>query len=230
MSDPTPSDPTAALHDEIRRLRPLADLGRMAATVAHEVRNPLAGISANAEVIRESLSNPADVECVDIILNEVDRLGRLVTDLLYYSREREPVIQPLDLYLLASTSCDLSADTAERQGVRLTRSGSGFALGDIELSRQALLNIIRNGIEACRPGGQLTVTVDAGGITVRDQGGGVPEKLRATIFEPFVTGRTRGLGLGATVAKRCMQRQGGDVLLAETGEQGSAFRFTWPAQ
>jgi len=219
-----------ALIEEIKRLRPLADLGRMAATVAHEVRNPLAGISANAELVREALTDPADAECVDIILNEVDRLGRLVTDLLYYSREREPNVQLFDLSMLARTTCDLSGSDATRLGITLTWKGHGFALGDIELSRQALLNVIRNALEACRRGGDVCVEIADGSITVRDQGAGVAESMRAKIFEPFVSGKTRGLGLGATVAKRCQERQKGDLALKETGPDGSAFVLSWPVR
>lgn len=225
----TDLDP-AALADELRRLRPLAELGRMAATVAHEVRNPLAGISANAELVRESLADPADVECVDIILGEVDRLGRLVTDLLYYSRERQADRRLFDLAALARTTCDLSSTAAEKAGVVLTHGGAGMGVGDVELSRQALLNVVRNAIEACRPGGTVAVDASAGRIIVRDQGHGVPEALRARLFEPFVTGRTRGLGLGATVAKRCQERQGGDLALTRTGDEGSEFVLSWPVE
>lgn len=220
----------AALIEEVNRLRPLADLGRMAATVAHEVRNPLAGISANAELVREALTDPADAECVDVILAEVDRLGRLVTDLLYYSREREPGAQLFDLGMLARTTCDLSNSDAARLGITLSWKGHGFALGDIELSRQALLNVIRNAVEACRRGGSVAVEISDGAISVRDQGAGVPEHLRAKIFEPFVSGKTRGLGLGATVAKRCQERQKGDLVLTETGADGSVFVLSWPTK
>ena len=223
----TDLDP-AALIEELRRLRPLAELGRMAATVAHEVRNPLAGISANAELVREALSDPADVECVDIILGEVDRLGRLVTDLLYYSRERDADRRLFDLAVLARTTCDLSSTAAAKAGVVLSHQGSGMGVGDVELSRQALLNVVRNAIEACRPGGSVVVDVSAGSISVRDEGKGVPEPLRSKIFEPFITGRTRGLGLGATVAKRCQQRQDGDIVLQTTGPEGSVFVLSWP--
>jgi len=223
----TDLDP-AALIEELRRLRPLAELGRMAATVAHEVRNPLAGISANAELVREALSDPADVECVDIILGEVDRLGRLVTDLLYYSRERDADRRLFDLAVLARTTCDLSSTAAAKAGVTLCHCGSGMGVGDVELSRQAMLNVVRNAIEACRPGAAVVVEVAPGTISVRDQGRGVPEALRAKIFEPFITGRTRGLGLGATVAKRCQQRQDGDIVLQATGDDGSVFMLSWP--
>ncbi|HYE06211.1 MAG TPA: ATP-binding protein [Planctomycetota bacterium] len=215
------------LIDEIRRLRPLADLGRMAATVAHEVRNPLAGISANAELVREALSDQADIECVDIILGEVDRLGRLVTDLLFYSRERESASDRFDLRTLVRTTCELSSSAAEAAGVDLSCAGEGLALGDVELSRQALLNVVRNAIEACKPGARVVVTASPGRIEVADQGAGVPDKVRARLFEPFVTGRTRGLGLGAAVARRCLQRQRGDLHLVSTGPGGSVFALTW---
>ena len=213
---------------EIERLRPLAEMGRMAATVAHEIRNPLAGISANAELLREAVPSGPDSESVDIILAEVDRLGHLVTDLLYYSREREADLRPIDLPWLARTTCELSQVEAERAGVELVWSGRGRAIGDTDLSRQALLNVIRNAVQACREGGRVALIIVDGCITVQDTGCGVPEILRERLFEPFITGRTRGLGLGATVARRCQRRQRGELALIHTGPSGSSFALNWP--
>lgn len=220
-------DGTDGLRKEIERLRPLAELGRMAATVAHEVRNPLAGISANAELLREAVTDPDDIECVDIILGEVERLGRLVTDLLHYSQERPPQHAPLDLGRLVRTVADLSRSEAEKAGVEIAAEGSGLVHGDAELSRQALLNLVRNAIQASPAGKTVRLVATADTVTVIDQGHGVPEAIRDTLFEPFVGGRTRGLGLGAAVARRCLRRQGGDVALAATGPEGSRFAVRW---
>ncbi len=218
---------SAALNAELERLRPLAEMGRMAATVAHEIRNPLTGISANAELLRETLTDPADIESMDIILGEVDRLGRLVTDLLYYSRERVAERRPIDLAFIARTTVELSQTDAEKAGVSLVWNGSGTAQGDAELARQALLNVLRNAIQATPKGGRVEVRVTPAAIRVVDTGSGVPEALRGRLFEPFVTGRTRGLGLGATVACRCLQRQGGDLRLEATSDHGSTFVLCW---
>jgi signal transduction histidine kinase len=230
-SDPEASRPLTErrqLRDEVARLKPMAELGRMAATVTHEIRNPLAGISANAELLRESLSDPADVELVDTILGEVSRLGNLVTDLLYYCRERPAESKPMDLAWIARTACDLSRPDADGMGVTLAWGGSGAALGDGDLSRQALLNVLRNALQACSRGGVVRLEISEGRIAVHDSGRGVPRDLRETMFEPFVTGKTRGLGLGATVARRCQVRQGGDLVLVESGQGGSVFALTWP--
>lgn len=216
------------LQEELRRLRPLAELGRLAATVAHEVRNPLAGISANAELLRESLSDPEDVESLDIILAEVDRLGSLVTDLLHYSRERRAECAPLDLVPLAKRCTDLLRADAEQSLIELVFEGNGLAWGDSELSQQSLLNVVKNAVQACSNGGTVRLCIADGRIDVCDQGTGVPEALRDTVFDPFVTGRTRGLGLGAAVARRCMQRQGGELELLNSSCNGSTFRLTWP--
>ena len=223
-----PATERRQLRSEVARLKPMAELGRMAATVTHEIRNPLAGISSNAELLREALSDPRDVELVDTILGEVHRLGNLVTDLLYYCRERSAEDRPLDLAAVARISADLSRPEAEAAVVTLTCHGTGIARGDNELTRQALLNVVRNAIQACGKGGSVRVEIADHSITVRDTGRGVPEHLHESMFEPFVTGKTRGLGLGATVARRCQQRQGGDLRLAVTGPGGSTFVLSWP--
>lgn len=221
---------TEQLQEELDRLRPLAELGRLAATVAHEVRNPLAGISANAELLRESLVDPDDIEGLDIILGEVERLGTLVSDLLLYSRERHAESSPIDLAALANRACDLLATDARNAGVELGCDGTGLAWGDSELSQQALLNVVRNAIQACRPGGLVRCVATDGVIRVEDEGTGVPEALQSNLFEPFVTGHTRGLGLGAAVAKRCLSRQQGEVVLVSTCDLGSVFELRWPQQ
>ena len=217
-----------ALIAEIERLRPLAELGRMSATVAHEVRNPLTGISANAEVIREALQDPEDVESLDMILQEVQRLSDLVSDLLHYSRERDARSDHIDLSREARAVVELLRKDAAESGVILEFRGHGLAVGDSQLSRQSLLNIVRNALQACRSGGSVQLLVAPGQILVCDSGSGVPKALQETLFDPFVTGRTRGLGLGASVARRCMQRQQGDVRLRSSSETGSEFLMTWP--
>lgn len=218
------------LKEELARLRPLAELGRLAATVAHEVRNPLAGISANAELLRESLSDPDDIESLDIILTEVERLGSLVSDLLHYSRERSAEAAHFDLVSAAKRCADLLRSDANHVNVSINVEGNGLAWGDSELSHQALLNVVKNAVQACDQGKQVTIYCFDSAIEVQDQGPGVPEALQDTIFDPFVTGRTRGLGLGAAVSKRCMQRQNGTITLVENSSEGAIFRFTWPEE
>jgi two-component system sensor histidine kinase HydH len=201
----------------------------MAATVAHEVRNPLAGISANAELLAEAPLDPEDKETIDIILGEVHRLSQLVTDLLTYAREREPRFEVVDLGALAKHACELSLPEAEKFGIVLRVKGHGRAFADNDLSRQALLNVLRNAIQASPEAGTVHILVEDARLVVMDQGTGVPTQLRANLFEPFVTGRTRGMGLGAAVALRCQQRQGGYLALTATGPSGSSFEFGWQA-
>ncbi len=216
------------LRAEVERLKPLAELGLMAATVAHEVRNPLAGISANAELLRENLEDPDDQESVDIILAEVDRLGKLVKELLQYSRQRKSENHPLDLSLLLDNVTGLLRQDAEQQGVELLFHGEGRAWGDWGLSVQALMNILRNAIQASQAGDVVELAIDRpASLRVTDHGPGIPTEIREHIFDPFVTGKTRGLGLGIPVARRCMLRQEGTIELESTGESGSTFRFTW---
>ena len=152
----------------------------------------------------------------------------LVTDLLYYCRERPAEPRPLDLAWLARTTSDLMRSDAEHVEVVLSWGGSGRALGDADLSKQGLLNVVRNALQACGRGGTVRLEVGDGRIEVHDTGTGVPAAIRETMFDPFVTGKTRGLGLGSTVARRCQLRQNGDLALERTGAVGSVFVLTWP--
>ena len=168
-----------------------------------------------------------DQDCVDVILAEVDRLSNLVTDLMLYTREREPTIGPMDLCSLAQQTAELCRAEGDKAQVAIEVEGQGAVQGDQDLSRQALLNVVRNGIQASAPGSVLKMVVEEDHILIVDQGKGVPEEIRDDLFTPFVTGRTRGLGLGAAVARRCLRRQGGEIDLRSTSADGTTFCMRW---
>jgi signal transduction histidine kinase len=230
MTPPVQIQTVEDLEAEIRRLKPFAELGMMAAVVAHEIRNPLAGISANAELLKECIDDADGIESVDIILSEVQRLGKLVGELLNSSRERQAECRDLDLLRLANTAATLQNAEAQAQGVDICVEGSGQGWGDWDMSLQSLLNIIRNAVQASGPGQTVSVAVSDHHLRISDQGPGIPEDLKTRIFEPFVTGKTRGMGLGATVAKRCMLRQRGEIVLESTGPKGTTFLMRWPVK
>ncbi len=209
---------------------------RMAAMVAHEVRNPLGIMRAGAELLRERIATPATLELVDDILGEVARLNALTEEFLSLARD-----QPLHLEPLAAPAlCALIDEACEkvrrrfRDGLTVTVAdridGATVAVDGAKL-RQALLNLLINAAQATLGRGHVTVEAARQGegvcIAVGDDGPGVPQALRPRLFEPFQTGKAGGNGLGLAVARRIMEQHGGRLALAPSSV-GARFEAWLP--
>ncbi len=205
----------------------LAELGSLAAVLAHEIRNPLGAIKGFAQLARESADARA-AKPLDAIVRESKRLEKLVNALLLYGRPLEPVIRPTAWQTVAA---DLAAYAREAIGDRTVQFTVEGSLGGIEtdpdLLEQALLNLVRNSVEAIPAGSRGKVMVRAaatprGGvlISVEDDGPGLPEKVRARLFAPFVSTKASGTGLGLPISKKLVEALGGSlrfVAVAPTG-------------
>jgi signal transduction histidine kinase len=215
--------------------RHLADLGRMSATLAHEIRNPLGAMKGLSQVIREGL--PADHSAqalLETMVTEAERLEKLVNDLLSFARPRKPVLEEVDLAELAGQVAELATREAEGQGltldlnlppqpVRIVTDPNGL--------RQVLFNGLRNAFEASQPGGKVELAFGLGSrqgaawIEVRDRGKGLEGIQPEELFRPFHTSKLRdGTGLGLAVCRRIMDALGGQVTLAERPGGGAVFR------
>jgi two-component system OmpR family sensor kinase len=215
------------------RAERLAAVGQMAAMVAHEVRNPLGVVRGQVELLRERLA-PAgrDAERVEEILAEIERVNQLTHEFLTLAREAPLERAPVDVTALAEEVAGAArlaapAATIEVEGEPVT------ALGDAGRLRQALLNLALNAAQVGGDGVTVRLAVArAGGavrVTVSDDGPGVPPALAATLFEPFVSGREGGSGLGLAVAARIAERHGGRLAL-EPSERGARFALTIPGE
>lgn len=131
----------------------------------------------------------------------------------------------LDLRVLALGVMAELGSLAERLQVTVNVEGAGSVVGDPTLSRNALLNVVRNGVLACRSGGVVRIRIRDHFIVVADQGHGIPAQVLKSIFDPMSPDRV--FGLGATAARTCQRRQGGDVRILTTGEGGTAFCLFW---
>lgn len=199
----------------------LAQIGSLAANVAHEIRNPLAAISATLQVIVGSM--PQDDRrrgVLDKVQQHVLRLDRLVTDLLSYARPVEVRPRNLDLAACAQESLTNSAVAAE---LTLHDTG-GQTLGDAFYVQQILVNLLQNARDAAGDGGSVHLDVGPGPIlVVRDSGPGIGPELLDTLFDPFVTTKTRGTGLGLAISRKLARAMGGGLRLrAPRGELGGA--------
>ncbi len=219
----------------------LALVGKLAAGVAHEIRNPLASIRMWLYSLRKSLAGQADpLRKLAVIEEEVGRLAKIVEDFLAFSRPAEPRPGPEDPEgLIRGTVALLAHSAAEKQlALHLDiEAGLPQILVDPDQFRQVLVNLLNNAVEATPAGGWIRIaagrwtTQDGAGVLfrVRDSGGGIPPEVQAHLFEPFVTTKEHGTGLGLCIAARLVQQHRGFLALEATGAEGTTFRFWIPA-
>jgi signal transduction histidine kinase len=226
---------------EARRAERLAALGQLSAGLAHEIRNPLGVIKGSAELLNQKLagSNPLSQELAGYIYTEVNRLSALVGRFLDFARPSRLDLHPGDL----TSVMDKSLKAVEQQGASVRVAvHRAYALElphvliDRELFEQAFTNLLLNACEAMgESGGQLTVRVHRGRdgkeviAEVEDSGPGVPPEMKEQIFNPFVTTKKDGVGLGLAIVSKIVDAHGGTLKLISLPGQGACFRVTLPA-
>jgi signal transduction histidine kinase len=210
----------------------LAALGQMAATIAHEVKNPLSSIKSIAQVMREDERLASEYSRdLSLIVGETDRLSRSVTQLLSFARHAPPAVAPSRTDELVQAIVELFKAEASSRGVTLEcRAETDEELnGHVAAAvRDALSNLLLNAIQAAPAGGRVSVRAvrrdEALVISVTDNGPGIPEELTERIWEPFFTTKQRGTGLGLSIVKKRIEEAGGTVRLAPSGN-GEGARF-----
>lgn len=220
---------TETIRTESRLVRSesLAQLGALSAAVAHELRNPLAGISGAIQVIARSLAEDDRRKPIMMKVEEqVRRLDLLVTDLLNFSRPTEARLATTRLEEVVRTAAELVQ--REHPGVVLRVEGHGEAVADANLLHQVVLNLILNGIQAQEGRGEVRVVVAPGRILVSDAGPGVSIENSRRIFDPFFTTKVRGTGLGLAICRKLVTAMGAHLMLAEGPLPGAAFAVELP--
>lgn len=215
---------TATVEAEVRlqRAEHLARLGSLSAAVAHELRNPLAGISGALQVLTHGM-DPADkrLGVMERVIGQVRRLDLLVTDLLAYARPRPPRMATVELGAVSDEVIRLVQSAFPQH--HLTTRGAGCARADADHLHRVLLNLVTNAAQATPPGGHVTVELADAQLIVRDDGPGVPADIAPRIFEPFYTTRTQGTGLGLAICQQAVAAMDGSLDLVPTAV-GAAFR------
>jgi two-component system CheB/CheR fusion protein len=221
--------------ERLRQQAALARVGQMAAVVAHEVRNPLAGIKGAMQVlIGRRAKDDEELPVLRDIVARVDSLNDLISDLMVFARPRSPQLAEVDLRHLAAEAVTMARRDPAGQGLDIrVEGGTATVRADANLMRGTLLNLLLNAGQALGGRGQVTVRLAQQDghavIEVQDDGPGIPEPLREQVFEPFFTSKARGGGLGLAIAKRTAEIHGGAVTLTCPASGGTVVTVTLPA-
>ena len=222
------------LTEHVRRNDRLAALGKMAASVAHEIRNPLAAISGSAELLTTAELGDEDARLLKIIRRESTRLSSMVTDLLAFTRPRAPQRHRMDAAQATREACEAFAADPSNRAIRLDAQipKPVWIEADPAQLGQVVWNLLRNAAEAMGGKGRIRLSVAAVGddcrISITDDGPGVPEALRDQIFDPFFTTKEQGTGFGLAIAHRVTEDNGGRLELDDRYVDGARFVLRFP--
>ena len=225
------------IEEEVELSRRLAAIGRLTSGVAHEVKNPINAIVVHLEVLRQKLQqvDPATQRHVEVIGNEIRRLDRVVQTLVDFTKPVELHLAEQDVRRIVDDVVILASPEAESLGVRVQVRNSPDPLPakvDSDLVKQAVLNVVLNGVQAMAEGGELTIHASRVDhevqVEVRDQGNGIPPEVRDKIFNLYFTTKKTGTGIGLAMTYRVMQLHNGTVEFDSRPGQGTTFRLRFP--
>jgi PAS domain S-box-containing protein len=223
------------LHAELMNRERFAAIGRVVAGVAHEIRNPLFGISAIGQIFERELTDPAHLELTRALLAETKRLNQLVEELLIYGRPMKLKREETDLRVLWEEVLDLHRDELRRKGINVSGDYAvrhPVAYFDPYQIRQVFLNLLRNAIEATPDGGSIGITMLLADnfllFRVADTGSGIPAKNLEHVFDLFYTTKSKGTGLGLAICRKIMQDHGGDITIESAEGRGTTVIIRLP--
>ncbi|MFZ0241280.1 MAG: ATP-binding protein [Desulfobacterales bacterium] len=229
-----------ALRREILRNQRLASVGRLAAGVAHEVRNPLSSIKGFATYFKERYrEKPEDQQVADIMIQEVDRLNRVIGQLLDFARPIRIVARPAAVSQLLADSLKLVEARAKEKAISIETIIApelGPVFLDADRLKQVLLNLYLNAIDAMQGGGRLLVSVAAEDrarwivFRVTDSGHGISAENQAQIFDPYFTTKPTGTGLGLAIAHNIVDAHGGRIAVESSAGGGTTVTVRIPGR
>lgn len=217
------------------RLSRLAATGELAATLAHEIKNPLNAIGGAALYIKKNFKGSLIREFLGIIYDEVARINRLTTTLLDFAKPVKPEPEPSDINRLVKETLGLLRQESEEQGIIIEtdlQRDIPVTSFDYHQIKQVLINLLINSFDAVEKNGKIKVSTTLSGrgllLSVQDHGKGIGEEDMENIFNPFFTTRTRGTGLGLAVSRKIAKEHGGDITVESELNKGSIFILFLP--
>ncbi len=217
------------------RLSRLAATGELAATLAHEIKNPLNAIGGAATYLGKNFRGALIQEFSRIIIDEVSRINKLTTTLLNFARPLKPEPEPTDLKGLINETVTLLNQEAREHEITISTDVSDdipIVMIDHNQIKQVLINILLNSFDAVEKGGRVKIkSYSANGsvnISIEDNGKGIKNEDLKHIFNPFFTTKTRGTGLGLAISKKIIKEHGGDIIVESVPGKGSVFTIELP--
>ncbi|HKS74329.1 MAG TPA: ATP-binding protein [Terriglobales bacterium] len=225
------------IEDEIEMSRRMSASGRLTRGVAHEVKNPINAIVLHLQLLQNKLQrvDPDTRRHMDIIESEIHRLDRVVQILVDFTRPRDMHLEEMDLRRMLEDVMTLAVPDAEQHGVKIVSQLPATPLGvrvDSDFMKQAILNVVLNGVQAMPEGGTLKISAHQEGDAViseiHDEGGGIPHELQDKIFELYFTTKKGGSGIGLAQTYQILQWHYGSVDFESLAGKGTTFRLRLP--
>lgn len=221
--------------DRLTKAERMYAVAQLSASLAHEIRNPLASISGAAGILKRGHASSENVEeCLEVIEKESNRLNKLLANFLSFARPRAPRFQATDLAAVIDSTVALARHSAEASNIEFRRRIDG-ALPEVECDseqvKQVLLNLLMNAVHATGKGAidlHAYARDGAAFITVRDEGAGIPKEQENRIFEPFFTTKTNGSGLGLAIASKIIEQHGGALTAQNAPGRGLTMVLQLP--
>ena len=228
------------LQERVNRGERLASLGRLAAGMAHEIRNPLSSIRGFAQYFVKRFSGqPEEQGYASIMVQEVDRMNRVISELLDFARPKEPRREPCSLEAIADQALKLLEQDLAARGIVVMRdyeSGLPPVSVDRDQISQVFINLLLNALEAMAEGGTIRIGLRRSGpppaveILIGDSGGGIPEEDLEKIFELFFSRKKKGTGLGLAIVHQIVTSHRGEISAESRPGQGTTFRIRLPLE
>lgn len=224
------------MEELVRQAEHFSSIGRLAAGLAHEIKNPLAGIQGAIEVIKDRTTGELEADILSEVLCEVGRIDKIVRDLLNYAKPKTAELKPLRLEPLVRHVIGLLKESGGKD-VRFVVEGKpeareALVRGDGNYLEQVFMNLLLNSLEAMNGRGAIRVCFkedqDTIQVRIHDSGPGVPLGMHGKIFDPFFTTKQTGTGLGLSICQRIMHEHGGTLTLDTDVKKGAAFIMKLP--
>ena len=231
---------TKRLEEEAKRNEKLSAMGELASGVAHEIRNPINAIGMIAQRLNKEFtatSNQNEYSNITQLLRtEVNRINKIITQFLSYAKPIELNIKPVDIKTLFDEVYHLFEDQAKQKGISFIKSYSDSIIVNLDhdLTKQALMNLVQNSIDATNSDGQIKLGYSKAKsdllIEISDTGEGIPEEKQKKIFDLYFTTKKEGNGLGLSISQKIISQHNGSISFESARNKGTTFKINLPIQ